>query len=40
MIMQKPDPLADLEHTKGVPERVDARGRILQPLDEAQGPRS
>ena len=36
MIMKKPDPLADLEHTKGVPERVDARGRILQPLDEAR----
>ena len=36
MIMKKPDPLADLEHTKGVPERIDARGRILQPLDEAR----
>ena len=36
MIMQKPDPLADLEHTRGVPERVDARGRILKPLDEAK----
>ena len=23
MIMQKPDPLADLEHTRGVPERID-----------------
>ena len=34
MIMKKPDPLADLEHTRGVPERIDARGRILQPLDE------
>ena len=36
MIMKKPDPLADLEHTRGVPERIDARGRILQPLDEAR----
>ena len=36
MIMQKPDPLADLEHTRGVPERIDARGRILRPLDEAK----
>ncbi len=26
MIMVKPDPLADLEHTRGVPERIDARG--------------
>ena len=36
MIMQKPDPLADLEHTRGVPERIDARGRVLQPLDESR----
>ena len=36
MIMKKPDPLADLEHTRGVPERIDARGRVLQPLDETR----
>ena len=36
MIMKKPDPLADLEHTRGVPERIDARGRILRPLDETK----
>ncbi len=36
MIMQKPDPLADLEHTRGVPERIDARGRVLRPLDETR----
>ena len=36
MIMKKPDPLADLENTRGVPERVDARGRVLQPLDETK----
>ena len=36
MIMKKPDPLADLEHTRGVPERIDARGRVLRPLDETK----
>ena len=36
MIMKKPDPLADLEHTRGVAERIDARGRILRPLDETK----
>ncbi len=34
MIMIKPDPLADLEHTRGVPGRIDARGEIVEPLDE------
>jgi N-methylhydantoinase A len=34
MIMIKPDPLADLERTRGVPERIDARGEIVEPLDE------
>ncbi len=36
IIMIKPDPLADLEHTRGVPERIDARGRIVKPLDEGR----
>ena len=36
MIMKKPDPLADLEHTRGVPERIDARGRVLRALDETK----
>ena len=36
MIMQKPDPLADLEHTRGIVERIDARGDVVTPLDEAQ----
>ena len=36
MIMQKPDPLADLEHTRGIAERIDARGQVLRELDEAQ----
>ena len=34
--MIKPDPLADLELTRGVPERINARGDILRPLDEAR----
>ncbi len=36
MIMRKPDPLADLEHTRGVRERTSARGEVTTPLDEAQ----
>ena len=36
MIMVKPDPLADLELTRGVPERVDARGEVVTPLDEGR----
>jgi N-methylhydantoinase A len=35
MIMQKPDPLADLELTRGIPERMSARGEVLTPFDEA-----
>ena len=35
IIMQKPDPLADLELTRGVRERVNARGDVITPLDEA-----
>ena len=34
MIMRKPDPLADLRHTRGVPERMSARGEVVTPLDE------
>ena len=34
--MIKPDPLADLELTRGVPERLDSRGNVLTPLDEAR----
>lgn len=36
MIMIKPDPLADLELTRGISERVNARGEVLKPLDEGQ----
>jgi N-methylhydantoinase A len=35
IIMQKPDPLADLELTRGIRERINARGEIVTPLDEA-----
>jgi N-methylhydantoinase A len=34
IIMRKPDPLADLELTRGVRERVSARGDVITPLDE------
>lgn len=34
MIMRKPDPLADLEHTRGIRERVDAHGDVVTALDE------
>ena len=36
MIMEKPDPLAGLELTLGVTERVNARGEVIKPLDETQ----
>ena len=32
----KPDPLADLIHTRGVNERMSARGEVVVPLDEEQ----
>src|ERR1700733_7749565 len=35
IIMQKPDPLADLELTRGIRERISARGEVITPLDEA-----
>ena len=35
IIMQKPDPLADLELTRGIAERINAHGDIITPLDEA-----
>jgi len=34
MIMEKPDPLADLEVTRGVSERMSAQGDVITPLDE------
>ncbi len=36
IITQKPDPLADLEHTRGIVERMDAHGEIMTALDENQ----
>jgi N-methylhydantoinase A len=33
IVMDKPDPLASLADTRGVPERIDARGEVIQPLD-------
>jgi len=34
MVMEKPDPLAGLELTRGVIERVSAQGNVITPLDE------
>ena len=34
IIMEKPDPLADLEMTRGIVERISARGDIITPMDE------
>jgi len=34
IIMIKPDPLADLENTRGIAERINARGEVLKALDE------
>lgn len=35
IVMDKPDPLAALRDTRGMPERVDARGQVVRELDEA-----
>jgi N-methylhydantoinase A len=40
MIMEKPDPLADLEQTRGIPERLNAHGEVLTPLDEVAARRA
>ncbi|EPX83222.1 N-methylhydantoinase A/acetone carboxylase, beta subunit [Rubellimicrobium thermophilum DSM 16684] len=39
IVMDKPEPLASLADTRGIPERIDARGRILRPLDEEEATR-
>ena len=36
IVMDKPDPLASLADTRGIPERVNARGAIVRPLDVAK----
>ena len=33
IVMDKPDPLASLADTRGIPERVNARGEVIRPLD-------
>ena len=33
--MDKPDPLASLADTRGMPERMNARGEVVRPLDVA-----
>ena len=40
IIMQKPDPLADLELTRGIRERITARGEVVAPLDEGSARRA
>src|SRR5262249_21571630 len=40
IIMQKPDPLADLELTRGVRERINARGEVVAALDEGSARRA
>jgi len=36
IVMDKPDPLAALKDTRGIPERIDARGNVVRELDEAR----
>ena len=36
IVMDKPDPLASLADTRGIPERVNARGEVIRPLDVAK----
>jgi N-methylhydantoinase A len=36
IVMDKPDPLASLDDTRGVPERMNARGEAVRPLDLAR----
>jgi N-methylhydantoinase A len=33
IVMDKPDPLASLADTRGIPERINARGAVVRPLD-------
>ena len=36
IVMDKPDPLASLADTRGIPERMNARGEVVRPLDVAK----
>ena len=33
IVMDKPEPLASLADTRGIPERINARGEVVRPLD-------
>jgi len=35
IVMDKPTPLATLDDTRGIPERMNARGQVMRELDEA-----
>jgi N-methylhydantoinase A len=39
IVMDKPEPLASLDDTRGIPERIDARGRVVRALDEVAATR-
>ena len=36
IVMDKPDPLASLADTRGIPERLNARGEVVRELDRAR----
>jgi N-methylhydantoinase A len=36
IVMDKPEPLASLADTRGIPERINARGAVVRPLDVAK----
>src|ERR1700761_1894144 len=36
IVMDKPEPLASLADTRGIPERINARGDVVRPLDVAK----
>jgi N-methylhydantoinase A len=36
IVMDKPEPLASLADTRGIPERINARGEVVRPLDVAK----
>src|SRR6478735_10383798 len=38
IVMDKPDPLASLADTRGIPERINARGEVVRPLDVTKAP--
>lgn len=40
IIMDKPTPLATLDDTRGIPERIDAKGTVITPLDLGEARRA